>query len=286
DNMFWRMTAQRMLVERKKTDVVPQLIAMVNDQTVDSLGLNPGALHALWTLDGLGLTGEALATARKALYHPAASVRRAALQMLPRDSETFNDLFETGILPDKTSPWTVEYTVPTSALSDADAHVRLEGVLVLSEYPGSPRAAAALTDLILNQENARDPWMPDAVAIAGAKQGFGFLTDLVKHQMPQRDSLAMSGIRRTIWKLSRIEAAKANTDNIVALMGMLPEVPAVSVAILNGVEQGWPADKPPQFSAEQRLKLAAAARGASGELETALGRVAARWQMPDVFRTP
>ena len=29
DNMFWRLTAQRLLVERGKTDVVPQLIALV-----------------------------------------------------------------------------------------------------------------------------------------------------------------------------------------------------------------------------------------------------------------
>ena len=286
DNMFWRMTAQRMLVERKKTDVVPALIALVNNQTVDSLGLNPGALHALWTLQGLGLTGDALAAARNALYHPASSVRRAALQMLPRDDATLNAMFDAGILPDKASPWTVEYTVPATILADADPHVRLEGILVLSEYSGSPRAATALADLIMVPDNARDPWIPDAIAIAGARQGFAFLTDLVRRQMPLRDSLAMTGIRRTIWKLSRIEAAKGNTDNIVALIGMVPDVSAVSVAILNGVEQGWPVDRPPQFTPDQRLTLSKAARGASGDLEAAFGRVAARWQMPDAFKAP
>ncbi|MGH7505355.1 MAG: PVC-type heme-binding CxxCH protein, partial [Longimicrobiales bacterium] len=44
DNMFWRMTAQRLLVERGQTDVVPALIELVNDQTIDALGMNPGAL--------------------------------------------------------------------------------------------------------------------------------------------------------------------------------------------------------------------------------------------------
>lgn len=47
DNLFWRMTAQRLLVERRKQDVVPALIQLVNDHTVDREGLNPGALHAL-----------------------------------------------------------------------------------------------------------------------------------------------------------------------------------------------------------------------------------------------
>jgi len=286
DNMFWRMTAQRMLVERKKTDVIPQLIALVNNQTVDSLGLSPGALHALWTLQGLGLTGEALAAARKALYHPASSVRRAALQMLPRDSMTFNALFDAGILPDKTSPWTVEYTVPATILADADPHVRLEGLLVLSEYPGSPRAAAALADLIMVPDNARDPWIPDATAIAGAKQGFDFLKDLVKRRMPVNDTLSMAGIRRSVWKLARIEAAKGNVANIVTLVGMVPEASSVSVAILSGIALGWPEDKPPQFDAAQRLTLGAAARGATGDLDAAFGRVAARWQTPDVFKTP
>ena len=30
------------------------------------------------------------------------------------------------ILPDRTSPWPVDYTVPTAILQDADPHVRLE----------------------------------------------------------------------------------------------------------------------------------------------------------------
>ena len=47
DNMFWRTTAQRLLVERGKADVLPQLIALVNDRTVDKIGINAGAIHAL-----------------------------------------------------------------------------------------------------------------------------------------------------------------------------------------------------------------------------------------------
>jgi putative membrane-bound dehydrogenase-like protein len=286
DNMFWRMTAQRMLVERKKTDVAPALIALVNNQAVDEQGLNVGALHALWTLHGLGLSGDALATARKALYHPAASVRRAAIQMLPRDEATLDDVFKAGILPDKQSPWTVEYTVPTSVLQDADAHVRLEGVLLLSEYGASPRASAAIADMILNPENARDPWMPDATAIAGGKQGFDFMKDLLKRRMPVNDSLAMAGVRRSVWKLARIEATKANEQNIIALVGTVPEASSVAVAILNGIAEGWPADKAPQFDPAGRAAMAAAARGATGDLQAAFGRVAARWQAPDVFRAP
>src|SRR5207249_9296133 len=54
DNMLWRLHAQRLLVERGKQDVVPALIELVKDRSVDKIGLNPGVIHALWTLHGLG----------------------------------------------------------------------------------------------------------------------------------------------------------------------------------------------------------------------------------------
>ncbi len=65
DNMFWRMTAQRLLVERGKTDVTPALCELVRDRGMDEIGLNPAAIHALWTLKGLGEleSGEGPATA-------------------------------------------------------------------------------------------------------------------------------------------------------------------------------------------------------------------------------
>jgi putative membrane-bound dehydrogenase-like protein len=286
DNMFWRLTAQRLLVERKKSDVEPALIKLANDQSVDSLGLNVGALHALWTLHGLGLNGEALATARKALYHPAASVRRAALMMLPRDETLLGDIFAAGILPDRTSPWSVDYTVPTSVLQDADAHVRLEALLVLAELPGSPRAAAAVGDVIMNQDNARDAWMPDAAAMAGAKQGSEFLTALVKRRMPANDSLSMAGIRRSVQKLARFHAATGDARVSVGLIALVPDAPAVGLAIVNGIAQGWPEERAPQLAPSDRQTLQAAARGASPELMEAFGRLAARWQMPDAFKAP
>ena len=79
DNMFWRTTAQRLLVERGKTDVVPQIIEIVNDRTVDKIGLNSPAVHALWTLHGLGvLDGSSAAALDAATRAPLAPRRRRA----------------------------------------------------------------------------------------------------------------------------------------------------------------------------------------------------------------
>ena len=288
DNMFWRMTAQRLLVERGNQDVVPALVRLALDHTVDAQGLNPGALHALWTLHGLGAipgNADALAAARSALSHPAASLRRAALMMLPRDKRLEDDLFAAGILPDRTSPWPVEYTVPTSILQDADAHVRLEALLILSELPPSPRAAAALADVISFPGNARDAWIPDAVSIAGAKHDPGFLADLIKRRVPANDSLAVVGMQRAVAKLGRFHAAQSDAAIVVTLIGGIPQATLpLAIGMLNGMADGWPQEAPPQLSAEQKAALVLAARDASPELAAAFAKLAARWAMPDVFR--
>lgn len=295
DNMFWRMTAQRLLVERGRADVVPALVQLVNDHTVDALGLNPGALHALWTLHGLRVLGngdeppnpEAMRAARNALYHPAASVRRAALMLLPRDQLLHDGIFAAGILPDRASPWPVEYTVGTSILQDADAHVRLEALLALSELSPSPRAAAAIADVILNPANARDPWIPDAVAMAGVRQGPGFLREVLARRMPTGDSLAIAGMRRAVQRMARHHAAAVDPATVVSLIAAVPQAALpLATALLDGIAQAWPEERPPQLSPAQRTALVTAARGAGGELAAAFDRVAARWTLPDVFKTP
>ncbi len=289
DNMFWRLTAQRLLVERGKTDVVPALIRLAADQSVDGLGLNPPALHALWTLHGLGALASdpaALTVARRALTHPAASMRRAALMMLPRTATLLDDVFAAGILPDRSSPWPVEYTVPTPILQDADGHVRLEALLVLSELAGSPRAAAALTDVITFPGNARDPWIPDAVAMAGVKQGPDFLKELMRQRLPN-DSLAALGMQRAIGKMGRHHGTRRDPAIAVELIGAVPaSTPPFAAAFVNGMAEGWPEEQPPSLTDQQRAALATAARGANSDLQAAFTKLATRWTLPDVFKAP
>lgn len=288
DNMFWRLTAQRLLVERGKTDVVPALIELARDQTVDEQGLNVGALHALWTMHGLGAIprdAAALKVARDALLHPAASMRRAALMMLPRNQQLLDDIFAAGILPDRGAA-AAEYTVDTSILQDADAHVRLEALLVLSELPGTPREATALLDMIALPANARDAWIPDAVPMGASRQGTSFVRDLMRRRVPANDSLAVAGMKRATLKVARFHAAKADAAAAVEMINGVPGAsPALAAAMLNGMADGWPQETTPTFSAEQRAALATAARGASGELADAFGKVAAKWNLPSVFKS-
>ncbi len=66
--MLWRKHAQRLLVERGKTDVVDALVALTREPAVDPIGLNVGAIHALWTLHGLGQLDGSNATATAAAF--------------------------------------------------------------------------------------------------------------------------------------------------------------------------------------------------------------------------
>lgn len=290
DNLFWRITAQRLLVERGRPDVVPALVRLANDHTVDSLGLNSAALHALWTLHGLGALARDTAdmnAARKALYHPAAGVRRAALMMLPHDRALVDGIFAAGILPDRASPWPVDYTVGTPILQDADAHVRLEALLVLAEAGGGAREVASLTDVITFPGNARDPWIPDAAAMAGAKLGPAFLGAILSARVPN-DSLATAGMRRTVQKLGRIHAVDKNLDVVTELItASRTATPPLGVALVNGIAEGWPLDSaaaPPAFSPKQKAALVAAANGAPADLAEAFAKVAARWNAPGAFK--
>lgn len=161
DNMFWRLTAQRLLVERRQTDVVPALIAMVDDRGVDAIGLNSPAVHALWTLHGLGVVDSrnpaALAAAKRALSHPAAGVRKAAIAVLPQTADTLDTLLTAG------------------ALVDPDLNTRLTALLITSRLPASVEAGRVLYDVSKRAEVMADEWLPEAVWIAASTHKDGFL---------------------------------------------------------------------------------------------------------------
>ena len=79
--MTWRLHAQRLLVERGKTDVVEALMKLAYDISVDEIGFNPGALHALRTLSGLKREPDAGGVmACDLAKHPSAAVRRTVIE--------------------------------------------------------------------------------------------------------------------------------------------------------------------------------------------------------------
>ncbi|MCY7350772.1 MAG: ThuA domain-containing protein [Cytophagaceae bacterium] len=171
NNMFWRQAAQRLLVERGQKDIVPQLIALVNDQSMDEMSLNPAAIHALWTLQGIGaLDGSdagALAANVAALKHPASGVRKTAVQVLPRSEASVNALLQ------------------ANALEDQEPLVVLNALLAFTEMPLTSAAEKALMARFVNAKEADDRWMPDAFACVLNSHG-GKLRNAYLAQMKQK----------------------------------------------------------------------------------------------------
>jgi putative membrane-bound dehydrogenase-like protein len=151
DNMFWRTHAQRLLVERGNTDVVPALITFVNDQSVDELGLNPAAIHSLWALKGLGAIDKnpaALQAAVGALKHQSWAVRKNAVQVLPTNAKS------------------VDVILKNNLLNDKEPLVILNSVLALNQMPFTASAEKAILTRIDQATEATDRWLPDAFATA------------------------------------------------------------------------------------------------------------------------
>ncbi|CAA9409620.1 MAG: CBM16, partial [uncultured Phycisphaerae bacterium] len=169
DNQFWRLHAQRLLVERGDKSVAPELAKMVAEAPVDPIGLSPAAIHALWTMQGLGLleagqaggTGDANPTsaAAAALKHKTPGVRKAAVDVLPRT--------EAGLAA----------LLSNKVLEDADPQVRKSALLALAEMPqqANPAAGEAVYAALAGPGVGDDRWLADAAMIAGARHDAGFL---------------------------------------------------------------------------------------------------------------
>ena len=160
-NMFWRMVAQRRLVEAGQVEVLDDLIKIVQSRKTDEVGLNSPAVHALWTMHGLGLLDslhpEAVNAAINALSHPASGVRKNALRVLPRTNAVLKAILDSEIL------------------IDVDLQVRLAALLALSEMPASEAAGQALYESSLRPEVREDVWLPEALYIAAETHRDGFL---------------------------------------------------------------------------------------------------------------
>ncbi len=144
-NQFWRLTAQRLLVENKRTAATPALRKL-------ALGAAPvPALHALWTLHGLGELDEA--THRAALVHADAAVRRNATRALGADAAAVALFFSSAVM------------------SDPDLLTRLAAFAKLGGFPTSPQIKSVAASLVRNPVNQKDEWLREAARIVGRVHG-------------------------------------------------------------------------------------------------------------------
>ncbi|ADV62957.1 membrane-bound dehydrogenase domain protein [Isosphaera pallida ATCC 43644] len=267
DNLFWRTHAQRLLAERGQTDVVPRLVALTNDRTTDAIGLNVGAIHALWTLHELGAladpNGPAFQAAVGALSHPSAGVRRnAALVLAAQPAPPSGDDPVTSAL------------LSAKLIEDESAQVRLAALLALADRPASISAGRALAAIADRPENALDRWIPDALTAAAAIHAQGFLPALIDARAvtAQDHSNGPTATPATLVRNARqrsgdvaaiVAGHLARNADLATLETMLPSLtraqPDLVDRLIGAFAEGWPQ---PRGNAPANLKLSPEAEAA------------------------
>jgi uncharacterized protein len=261
DNMFWRLHAQRLLVEQGKSDrpVIEGLLKLLRNESADELGLNPGATHAVWTLHGTGaLDGShksVTLAVQKALNHPAAGVRRNAVQVLPRRDESLRAIIDSAII-EESDPQTrlAALLALTEMPLSLDASLTLTALKHIDERPNVQTAGRQLAELLTVRSDTLDRWLLDAATSAAAHFDAEVLVYLAASKLPLRDN----SVGERISLVAAHHARGAPRDTIGGMLPILLQAhPSVAEAIVAGLERGWPKDKPPVLEAAQENALVA-----------------------------
>lgn len=240
DNRFWRMTAQRLLVESKNMDVLPELYDLVRNRDTDADGQNIAATHALWVIDGLRVIqsgNEAFKVVEEALTHPAPGVRKAAIQIL--------------------SPiqWTEQAILKTGLLDDPDPNTRLAAILSLVKVTPSQALGEKLYQISQEEKVKLDNWLAKAVYVAAARHRNGFTQAFMKahpgfHAAPPDTERELTTFDDSNWKSmelpTTIERAGLSMDGVVWFRRAV-EVPAsaagkkatLSLGPINDSDETW-----------------------------------------------
>lgn len=165
-NIWWRLNAQRLLVDHRNKQIVPALIKMAQN-TSSALG----RLHAMWTLEGMGeLIREVI---QQGLKDPVNGVRENAIKLaelhLPDAPELQNALL--------------------ALKGDSDAKVRYQLLSSLGSV-NTPKAAEARKELLFRDLN--DEWVQIAALSASSSQAASLLRvviDSFKQDVPAYASL-------------------------------------------------------------------------------------------------
>lgn len=258
DNLLWRTHAQRLLVERGQSDVAPALVALVADRSLDALDLNVGAIHALWTLDGLGAIErpDVLPTVEAALGHPSPGVRRNALGVLPRTDRAAATVLAAGVL------------------ADADPQVQLAALLALAEIPPSARVAEALVPRLADPALLADRWLPDALTAALARHDAAVLALL-----PARSTAAPlePKAREIVARVAEHHARGGPAESIgPLLMALAGAEPSVAETVLRGLATGWPRQRPAPLDAAAEAAIGRLFAHGTPELQGQLFTLATR----------
>jgi putative membrane-bound dehydrogenase-like protein len=141
---YGRLRAQRLIVEGKKQDLAPALRELVAKSAADV-----AAIHALWSLHGLGELDAA--THQAALLSASPELRRNAIRALGADAAAQKLFYGAGVVADK-APAT-----------------RLAALVKLADFPTSPEVQTLVRQLAADPAVKSDEWLNEASRLLAKK---------------------------------------------------------------------------------------------------------------------
>ncbi|WP_373494364.1 PVC-type heme-binding CxxCH protein [Aquiflexum sp.] len=186
-NIWWRRNAQRLLVDRKISELPEELLELANNNQKPE-----GRVHALWTLEGLGKTNPELII--NALLDKEAGVRKNAIQIAELHLSEYPEM-ESALL---------------QLTSDKDPKIRFQLLCTLG-FLKSKAASLAREKLLF--ENIEDEWMQVAALSAPFEENKTLMQATLKNY--KKDNPAYG---KLVQRLSAMTASGLDKDAIMDLI--------------------------------------------------------------------
>lgn len=214
-NRWWRITAQRLLVERQDKSIVPELEKLARESQ-----FSVGVAHALWTLRGLDA------------FHPKWAIR------LTQEKEPFARVHALRLAEDYLKLAADEGPVfdktPFRDLAkDPAAQVRFQAAFSLAEFPTS------LFQILKSDLN--DPWIQTAVlsSVDSAQKAAAQLSLLTVDV--SKAGKTQPGHAKLFERLSYLVASTGKDRDLgvaFTLLGRLDKLPQLQTSMLEGLGLG------------------------------------------------
>jgi hypothetical protein len=225
-NFFWRKQAQRLLVERNDASVAPALLARLGVHHLDAIGLDVGAIHSAWTLQGLGQLNslsdpQVVQGMTAGLTHPSAAVRRNVIQTLPA------------------VPQTPALLARTNVANDPQPLVRLATFLALADAPATAESAAIIAQALRDPAVFADRYLPEALTAAAARNDALVIEALSEKQAAKSAGLPKASLA-ILQRLAEHTARGEHPLGGAVLLSQLSTMPPEAAeAMITGLSKGW-----------------------------------------------
>lgn len=212
-NLWWRINAQRLLVDRKDEQAVP----LIKSRLSKNISAE-GKIHALWTLQGLDELPDSVVI--NAFQDSDPVVRKQAV-LLAENRLGNKEILEKVI----------------RASSDPDPYVQFQVALTLSTVANSSPEIFEAQDRILSA-HIHNKWFRDAILLGSSANGLKWY-DRFKTFRGNNDSGDV-GKKEFLSKIASVIGAKYKADEISALLKMLSTLSdtGVLVSSLHGLSEG------------------------------------------------